>query len=144
MPQNNSDAIAHALRHTWYALVRCSTPRQGLEGVQKQGFWVLGALLEGPKRMTELAEVTQISSASLTGIVDRLEDRGLAHRVRSEQDRRVVTVELTEQGREEMVASNRDFETRVSALLEPLTAPEREQLLTLLTKMSGRTQTKAN
>jgi len=106
--------------------------------VQKQGFWVLGSLMHGPRRMSELADVVEISSASLTGIVDRLEDRGLARRVRSDEDRRVVTVELTEAGRAEMVASNREFAARVRTLLEPLSEQERAQLLALLTKMTHR------
>jgi DNA-binding MarR family transcriptional regulator len=51
-------------------------------------------------RMSELAEVTQQSAGTLTGIVDRLIDDGLVARVRDADDRRVVQVALTDVGRE--------------------------------------------
>jgi DNA-binding MarR family transcriptional regulator len=136
-PGGDVDRIAHALRHTWHALARSGAPSEALEGVQRQGYWVLGGLMCGPKRMSALAETTGIASANLTGIVDRLEERGLAERTRSEADRRVVTVEITDLGCREMIAAHRDLTTRVSALLDPLTAPERTELLRLLTKITA-------
>jgi DNA-binding MarR family transcriptional regulator len=51
-------------------------------------------------RMSELAEVTQQSAGTLTGIVDRLIEDGLVARVRDADDRRVVQVALTDTGRE--------------------------------------------
>lgn len=51
-------------------------------------------------RMSELAEVTQQSAGTLTGIVDRLIEDGLVARVRDADDRRVVQVMLTPLGRE--------------------------------------------
>lgn len=49
-------------------------------------------------RMSELAEVTQQSAGTLTGIVDRLIDDNLVGRVRDVDDRRVVKVMLTAEG----------------------------------------------
>jgi DNA-binding MarR family transcriptional regulator len=51
-------------------------------------------------RMSELAEITQQSAGTLTGIVDRLIEDGLVARVRDTDDRRVVQVALTDAGRE--------------------------------------------
>ena len=48
----------------------------------------------------ELARETQIDAGAMTRMLDRLEDKGLLRRVRSEQDRRVVHLELTPAGRE--------------------------------------------
>jgi hypothetical protein len=42
-----------------------------LEGLQRQQFWVLGALTCGPRRMSDLAERAQTSQTSLTGIASR-------------------------------------------------------------------------
>ncbi|NJO84957.1 MAG: winged helix-turn-helix transcriptional regulator, partial [Blastochloris sp.] len=53
-------------------------------------------------RMSELAEVTQQSAGTLTGIVDRLIEEGLVQRVRDAEDRRVVQVALTPVGQEKM------------------------------------------
>jgi DNA-binding MarR family transcriptional regulator len=54
---------------------------------------------EGPLAMRRLAEAMDVSQASATGVVDRMEQRGLVERQRDDEDRRVVTVALTEQGR---------------------------------------------
>ena len=48
--------------------------------------------------MSRLAEVIGTSMPSVTGIVDRMEERGLVERVRVPDDRRVVLVRPTEAG----------------------------------------------
>jgi DNA-binding MarR family transcriptional regulator len=52
----------------------------------------------GSCRMGTLADATQQSGGTLTGIVDRLIDDGLVERVRSVNDRRVIEVTLTAEG----------------------------------------------
>ena len=60
---------------------------------------VLTALeVEGPLSMKRLAELMDISDASATGIVDRMEKRGMVERRHSTDDRRVVLVHPTEAG----------------------------------------------
>ncbi len=49
----------------------------------------------GPITAGRLAELSGLTTAAVTGVLDRLEERGYARRVRGEQDRRQVTVELT-------------------------------------------------
>jgi DNA-binding MarR family transcriptional regulator len=51
-------------------------------------------------RMSELADITQQSAGTLTGIVDRLIEDNLVGRVRDVEDRRVVQVTLTSVGEE--------------------------------------------
>ena len=55
--------------------------------------------VDGPLPMRGLAETLDVSQASATGIVDRMEQRGLVERRRDDDDRRVVRVALTEEGR---------------------------------------------
>jgi DNA-binding MarR family transcriptional regulator len=60
---------------------------------------VLTALeTEGPLAMKRLAELMDVSDASATGIVDRMEKRGLVERRHSTSDRRVVLVHPTPAG----------------------------------------------
>lgn len=54
-------------------------------------------------RMSELAEVTQQSAGTLTGIVDRLIEENLVGRVRDVEDRRVVQVTLSPSGKNRLV-----------------------------------------
>ena len=64
-------------------------------------FGVLEALYHlGPLSQSELGEKILKSNANLTTVVDGLERKALVARKRGEQDRRRVTVHLTEQGRE--------------------------------------------
>lgn len=48
--------------------------------------------------MGRLADILDASMSSATGIIDRMEERGLVERVRVPDDRRVVLVRPTEQG----------------------------------------------
>ena len=47
----------------------------------------------GPMSMGRLAEALDISVASITGVIDRMETRGLVERRRDAKDRRVVLVQ---------------------------------------------------
>src|SRR6476620_7312479 len=52
----------------------------------------------GPKPMSELALARRCDNSNVTGIVDRLEDRGLVERRPGEDDRRVKMLLITERG----------------------------------------------
>jgi DNA-binding MarR family transcriptional regulator len=54
--------------------------------------------LEQPRTMGELARMLHCDNSNVTGIVDSLEDRVLAVRKPSEDDRRIKVVELSGQG----------------------------------------------
>ena len=79
---------------------------------------------EGPLPMGALAEAMDVSQASVTGIVDRMEQRDLVERQRGDEDRRVVRVGLTDEGRRligTLAAQRRDH---VAQLLDDLTDDE--------------------
>lgn len=87
--------------------------------------------------MSALAELAQTSQTSLTGIVDRLEDRGLVARLRSCADRRVVDVSITESGAAELERALAIFADHLSSALAPLDVDERAGLLNLLRKLNA-------
>jgi DNA-binding MarR family transcriptional regulator len=64
----------------------------------------LGALKaldpEHPVAMSELADILGCDNSNVTGIVDRLEYRGLVERRPADHDRRVKLLALTEDGQE--------------------------------------------
>ena len=53
----------------------------------------------GDMSMSRLAELLDVSMSNATGLVDRLEERGLIERSRVPDDRRVVLVRVSEEGR---------------------------------------------
>ena len=75
------------------------------------------------------ADRLDVSVASATGIVDRMEDRGLVERLRDPGDRRVVLVHPTEAGNAvfgEMAAARRQT---LEPLLDRMTDDELQSLL---------------
>jgi DNA-binding MarR family transcriptional regulator len=68
-----------------------------------------------PKPMSELAAALHCDNSNVTGIVDRLEDRGLVERRAADHDRRVKMLMITERGAE--------VRARLSARLEEPPAP---------------------
>ncbi|MGC8634466.1 MAG: MarR family winged helix-turn-helix transcriptional regulator [Candidatus Limnocylindrales bacterium] len=84
---------------------------------------------DGPLSMSRLADELDVSVASATGIVDRMERRGLVERRHATDDRRVVAVHLTDRGAgifREIAAGRREYLARV---LAELTSEERDGLL---------------
>jgi DNA-binding MarR family transcriptional regulator len=66
-----------------------------------------------------LAKNAELSPASMTAMLDQLEDWGFVERRRSAEDRRQVLVSLTDQGREKMQAKRAKWnETFLAALNE--------------------------
>lgn len=53
----------------------------------------------GRERMGKIADMAHQCSATMTGIIDRLENMALVQRVNNPNDRRSVLVELTDEGR---------------------------------------------
>ena len=58
----------------------------------------------GPLSPSQIARHILVNSSTVTGIIDRLEQKGLVRRLRISQDRRVITIELTKNG--EVLAEN--------------------------------------
>ena len=88
--------------------------------------------------MSGLADAICLSLSSATGLIDRLVGKKLVKRDRSSEDRRVVQVELTEQGRalnEEAMAGPLEFSR---GLLKGLNGEEQEALVGLFRKISDR------
>lgn len=54
----------------------------------------------GKTKISDLSEKLGLSNSTVSGIIDRLEKQGLVERIRSEEDRRVVYVETTEEFKE--------------------------------------------
>src|SRR3954468_24278847 len=52
----------------------------------------------GPRKMSDLAHALFCDNSNVTGIVDRLEERGLVRREAAEGDRRVKLLVLTDEG----------------------------------------------
>ena len=90
---------------------------------------------DGPLSMSKLAEALDVSVASTTGIVDRMEQRGLVERRHQPDDRRVILVHATDAG--DSVFRDLAMERRkhLAGLLDRMTDAELESFLTGLRAM---------
>jgi len=91
---------------------------------------------DGPQIMRALAQHLSLAVNSVTTIADGLEHKHLIHRSRSDEDRRIVRVELTEGGRESYEALAGAKLQLFRAMLSPLTIDEQEILLVLFRKIA--------
>lgn len=88
----------------------------------------------GESTMSALAEYVGVPLNTATGIANRLERRGLVERWRSEQDKRVVEVRITEQGRTQFADVVKNVGDMVEGLVGDLDADERRVLLGVVGK----------
>ncbi len=87
--------------------------------------------------MKNLCQHLYLTSATVTGIVDRLEEKGLVSRVRDLVDRRSVKVQVTDAGEELL---KKVLVTRQEVLAECLAgfdSEEQAQLVSLLERLSN-------
>ena len=95
---------------------------------------VLG--LQGPCIMREIADPLGLALSTATGVVDRLVKKNLVHRERSNEDRRIVKVILTKEGKEICEKKNAGFMKLCRNMLKCLTPEEQNLYLSLTQKIS--------
>jgi DNA-binding MarR family transcriptional regulator len=87
--------------------------------------------LDRPRTMSEIAAVLHCDNSNVTGIVDGLEERGLATRQPSAEDRRVKLIALTAEGRRVRARLTRALE-KPPAWVEGLSEADRRALVEIL------------
>lgn len=88
-----------------------------------------------PCTPASLADAARVTRATMTGLIDTLEKDGLVDRSADASDRRAVIVHLTKHGEALLKKVLPHYFRCVSAMLQPLTEPERKELLRLLQKI---------
>ncbi|MGA1811682.1 MarR family transcriptional regulator [Frondihabitans sp. 4ASC-45] len=96
---------------------------------------VLGILRDRTPSMAELADHLRLDRSSVSGLIDRAEKRGLVVRGTAEHDARVVTVRLTDSGRELGAELEAEVDRGVGELLAAATAEDREALVRIVGAM---------
>lgn len=122
--------MAHQ-RHKWAA--QCQA-----YGLSMTHFQVLAILdADGPTPMSRLAEQLQMGFSNVTGIVGRLEERGVVTRIHDEDDRRMVLASLTPAG-SDMLTQVEDIRLgHMRQLVEALTAEEQASVLAALRTLTA-------
>ena len=108
--------------HDMIAGFRCAgTGRLVKAGVSMTHMHVMWLLQHhGDLSMSRLAELLDVSFSNATGIIDRMEERGLVERVRHPDDRRVVLVRIAPGGVEALEETEAIKQDRLHAILAHL------------------------
>jgi DNA-binding MarR family transcriptional regulator len=92
--------------------------------------WVFDSL-----EVREIARLSGVSRAAVSGVVTTLEKEGLARRKRDHDDGRLVSVGATPAGVEMLATAYREQNTREGELFAALSPPELDQFTGLLRKI---------
>lgn len=93
--------IIDDLRRVFQVLTEQSRKVERETSLTGTQLWVVKILKEtAPMKVSDLARRMYLHPATMVGLLDRLETKGLLRRTRCDKDRRVVFIDLTEQGRE--------------------------------------------
>ena len=113
----------------------------GEHGLSQGRFTVLMILNRNPGTglsPSDLAERAGVTRATMTGLLDALEDEGLVARSAHPQDRRMLTVRLTEAGLRRLDGMLPEYFRRIGALLGDIEGDEQRALTGLLRKVEAR------
>jgi len=98
-PKESFLPLIRALAQTFQALEQFSSHHVRQMDLTPPQFDVLATLGNTPgMSCKDLSENTLITKGTLTGVIDRLEDKGLVQRTPMEHDRRGVFISLTPRG----------------------------------------------
>ena len=85
--------------------------------------------------MTRAAEYMNVPLNTATGIVGRMEKRGIVLRVRSEEDKRVVTIRLSAKGMEQILAIINELMYYGTKVLENFSQEELKLFFRMMDKL---------
>ncbi|GAA3701597.1 MarR family winged helix-turn-helix transcriptional regulator [Gordonia hankookensis] len=130
-PLNDVDALAQLSFVVQQKLQRRSADHD-LSMIQTR---LLGVLRDRRPTMKELAELLDLDKSSISGLVDRAEQRGLVTRSPDDTDRRAMRVSLSDAGAIVVADVTDRFSDDMSALLDPLSAADRRNLTELISRI---------
>jgi DNA-binding MarR family transcriptional regulator len=108
------------------------------EGLTLQQFSLMGVISRrGRVPMNALSKELRVTPPNITGVVDRLEAKGLVKRVADPKDRRKREIQLTEKGTAQYERVRTGYSGPLQESLDSLTPEEQEILAKLLRKFVG-------
>ena len=90
-----------------------------------------------PKNMSTVAKIMSVTVGTLTIAINSLVKKGYVHRERSEGDRRVVLISLTEKGRKANAHHQKFHDGMIQAVLKDLDEDQQKILVKSLMNLRG-------
>ncbi|MFJ6653411.1 MarR family winged helix-turn-helix transcriptional regulator [Microbacterium sp. NPDC091313] len=123
-------AEASDIRMATFRLARRLRAQRAVDSMSDAHFAVLAALkVHGAHTLGELAERERVTAPSMNRTVGALEEAGYLSREQADDDRRKVTIELTEAGRDVVEETVRRRDAWLEEALEELSPADRVLLV---------------
>jgi DNA-binding MarR family transcriptional regulator len=90
----------------------------------------------GPLPPSQIARHMMVNSSTVTGVIDRLEQKKLVRRQRNSPDRRIINIQLTSDGKKMAEVAPPPIQQRVVDGLQQLSSNELNQIIRSLTKLT--------
>ena len=131
------DCLSFYLGKAYQRVTQAAKQRLAAHGITPTQYAVLKVLWEHDFQSgAELGERLLLDSATMTGLLDRLEHGGLIERRAHETDRRINRVALTDRGRELQGPLDREMDQMNEDFLGQIPPEERKMLRNLLTAIA--------
>lgn len=134
--QNTDRLLFHLwllTKHFNGLLSSCQEGECDLSVQEMKAIEFLGRL--GASKMRDLADYLKLAVSSTTALVDNLEAKNAVKRERSRKDRRVIMLELTEEGRRDYQTAMDTYRGFCQQILGQLKSEEQSNLLELFDKI---------
>jgi DNA-binding MarR family transcriptional regulator len=133
----SDESMGYLMRRIMQSLINEVDRRLESEGLTHAQWTPLFVLFKGrASTLAELARELHIDPGALTRTLDRLEAKGLCKRVRSQEDRRVSYLELTEAGLAAAAKVPSVLSDVQNICLSGFSQPEWQQLIGMLRRIS--------
>jgi len=138
VPATELNQLANTVHSVSLRLLRQVRVVDGTSGLSGPRISLLSVLVfAGPLPIGKLAKIEQISGPAITKLADGLARDGLARRVRSKTDRRVVLVEATKAGRKRLEEGRARRVDAVAAALGQLDRKDQAKVRAAFETLSG-------
>lgn len=129
---------------------RVSTKHHLEDIIQQREFFILGIIHRHMKlnqvdgqghtgqpgiKISELSELLQIKTPSVSQMINTFEEKGYVKRVTTPNDRRVVYITLADEGKAVLEKANQAFVTMTDEIVSKLGHEETEQLISLCNRL---------
>lgn len=94
---------------------------------------ILGSM--GPLPMNRISRQLLTTGANITGLIDRMEQKGLVERAEDRTDRRKILIQLTSKGQKTFETTAKRYRKKIKESFGILPRSEREELFRLLVKV---------
>jgi len=118
-------------------VVRSMISEQAMQGLTHEQFYLLRILkMKGTSTPSDLAESCYVNRSAITSMMNRLVAKGYVRRFRDEKDRRIVLLEITEEGNAIYSLVLRNVHKFVESIINQFSEREIEEFLRIYEKIA--------